>query len=94
MIRLGIPTGEELKEEVEDKLTRLLYQISALAHDGSLAYNQPLDFGLSKEQLQDKFFTYWPGSSDLNNKVIGYKAADGIKQVAAPEIDITRWYTV
>ena len=78
MNRLGVDAGEEVKEEPEDKLNRLVYHLSALAHDGSLAYNQPLDLAVSKEEVQDKFFTYWVGGT-LNNTIIGYKMADGIR---------------
>ena len=92
MNRLGVDSGEEVKEEPEDKLNRLVYHLSALAHDGSLAYNQPLDLAVSKEEVQDKFFTYWVGGT-LNNTIIGYKIADGIRQISAPDIDNSRWYS-
>ena len=63
MKKLGIETAEEMKEEPEEKLKRIVSQLSSLAYDGSLVYNWPnelcVELSLSKEQVQDKFFTHW-----------------------------------
>ena len=38
---LGIPEGEEVKEETEDRMSRIVNQIAAEAHQGTLGYQKP-----------------------------------------------------
>lgn len=91
--RMGVPTNEERKEELEDKLVRLAHQLCSLAHDGSLVYSEPLDdLFLSKGQVQDKFLTQWAGS-DIKDSVIGYKLESGARSISAPGLDTSRWYS-
>ena len=85
---LGIPEGEEVKEETDDKLSRLANQITAEAHQGTLVYRKPDQDQEIVKQL-DVNDHYFP----IRKLLVKYNSKDGYREIYTPHIDYENWYS-
>ena len=89
---LGVPRGEEQKEEPEYQLIRLTYLAKILAQDGFLTYEQPSEETATfAENPEAHFFTYDRMDKGLEFSVIQFDQKDGTQIVETPELSMNNW---
>lgn len=87
MRQLGMQQQEELKEEPEQRLQRLMVYFLALVEGGTLTLSsRPLPSQIVIPPVAPRYFSWWNGGA-LNASLVQYSDRDGVVQVQAPGQD-------